>query len=242
MTIQKRLCFQEGKIVSFLKASQPPKDAMLRVNWKNTYTKYFFNSFHSLTDYGACATIHPYLDFENPITKDALDRQYSASLLEKVIYGVRNGHENGLEIMADTEIFDYAHFSRSSSGFMVSLADPRDKPIINQKGFYVAPGTENLVSMTAEIMNTTEAAISRFPPELRTCYVEGEIEFKYMQRADGYRYSIDNCFYEAVLDKVIDNCMCVPFFITVDIGITLPKCRYYIIVKPIKHFNLLSFS
>ena len=226
MKIRNKLCFQEGKIVSFLKASQPPKDALLRVNWKTTYNKYFFNSFHGLTDYGACATIHPYLDFENPITKDAVDRQYSAIFLGNVTYGVRNGRENGLEIIADTEYFDYAYFFRSSSGFMVSLADPRDKPIINQKGFYVAPGTENLVSMTAEIMNTTEAAISRFSPELRTCYAEEEIDFKYLQRDDGYRYSIDNCFYEAVVEKVIDNCKCVPFFITVDIGIILPKCRY----------------
>ena len=199
---------------------------MLRVNWKSTYNKYFFNSFHSLTDYGACANIYPHLDFENPLTRDAVDRQYNGTFLENVTYGVRNGLKNGLEIMADTEIFDYAYFFRHSSGFMVSLADNRDKAIINQKGFYIAPGTTNLVSMTAEIMNTTEDAISRFSSDLRTCYAQGEVDFKYLQRDDGYRYSIDNCFYEAVLGKIIDNCQCVPFFVTVDIGITLPKCRY----------------
>ena len=187
--------------------------------------KYFFKSFHSLTDYGSCANIYPYLDFENPHTKDATDRQYKGEYLNNVTYGVRNGLKNGLDIMADAEIFDYAYFFRHSSGFMVSLADNRDKAIINQKGFYIAPGTTNLVSMTAEIMNITEAAISRFSPDLRTCYAQGEVDFKYLQREDGYRYSIDNCFYEAVLGKIIDNCNCTPFFVTVDIGISLPKCR-----------------
>ena len=215
---------------------------MLRVKWKSTYKKYFFNSFHSLTDYGACANIYPYLDFENPLTKNAEDRQYNGTFLEDVKYGVRNGLKNGLEIMADTEIFDYAYFFRHSSGFMVSLADNRDKAIINQKGFYIAPGTTNLVSMTAEIMNTTEDAISRFSPELRTCHAQGEVDFKYLQRADGYRYSIDNCFYEAVLGKIIDNCQCVPFFVTVDIGITLPKCRYQWLSSYIFQFTKLFFS
>ena len=75
-------------------------------------------------------------------SKNLKDRQYNGSLLQSVVYGVRNGLKNGLEITADAEIFDYAYFFRHSSGFMVSLADNRDKAIINQKGFYVAPGRE----------------------------------------------------------------------------------------------------
>ena len=80
--------------------------------------------------------------------------------------------------------------------------------------------------MTAKIMRATPDALSRFLPEQRTCYKDGEFDFKYLQHEDGYRYSIDNCFYEAVLGKVIDHCECVPFFVTVEIGTHLPKCRY----------------
>ena len=105
--------------------------------------KYFFSSFHSLTDYGACANIYPNLDFENPHTKDLKNRQYEAKYLNNITYGVKNGLKNGLEIMADSEIFDYAYFFRHSSGFMMSIANNRDKAIINQRGFYVAPGKES---------------------------------------------------------------------------------------------------
>ena len=90
------------------------------------------------------------MDFENNKTKDMENRQYSGELLNDVHYGVKNGLKNGLQIMADAEIFDYAYFFRHSSGFMISFANNRDKAIINQRGFYVGPGTNNLVSMVGE--------------------------------------------------------------------------------------------
>ena len=44
---------------------------------------------------------------------------------KKVEFGAKNGITNGLTILADVEIFDYAYFHRASSGFMIALADNR---------------------------------------------------------------------------------------------------------------------
>ena len=200
-------------------------EPQFRIKWKNLYTAYFFSSYHSLTDYGACSNILPVLDFENPFTRDLTNRQYNGTFLNNITYGVRNGINNGLEIFADAETFDYAYFFRDSSGFMVGMANNKDKAIINQRGFYMRPGTINLISMTAEVTSATSRIISRFNPDLRTCYNDDEFTFKHLKKEQGYRYSIDNCLYEVVLQKVIQNCECVPFFVTVAIGVSLPKCR-----------------
>ena len=128
------------------------KDALLRLTWKHTFEHTFFESFQSLTDYGACGVIFPNLDFNNSIDNELKDRQYNGSVLSNVTYGVRNGLKNGLEIFADVEIFDYAYFVHGATGFVISFAHNSDKAIINQKGFYVGPGAENLISMTAKMI------------------------------------------------------------------------------------------
>ncbi len=208
-------------------ASQKETDTLLMVNWKSKYESFFFNSFLALTDFGACPLIYPYLDFEYGPTKDSQDRQYNGSIINLMHYGVRNGIKEGLQLMLDAEVFDYAYFFRYSSGFMVALADNRDKAIIKQKGFYVRPGTVNLVSIGAEAMVTTDEALSRFDPDQRSCYANDEFPFKYLTKPNGYRYSIDNCLYESVLNKVLTKCKCIPFFVSFKLEENLPKCRNY---------------
>ena len=73
-------------------------------------------------------------------------------------------------------------------------------------------GTETLVAMTITVMNTTEKALTTFSPLKRGCYLETEFYLKYMKWADGYRYSMQNCLYESVLEHIIDHCSCIPAF------------------------------
>lgn len=54
--------------------------------------------------------------------------------------------KRGLKLIMDVESFDYAYFPRGSRGFKVALSDGRDKAVINQEGFYVAPGTKQLIN------------------------------------------------------------------------------------------------
>lgn len=91
--------------------------------------------------------------------------------------GVRNGIPNGLKVLLDVEAWNYAYFHRGAKGFMVALADQRDKAIVNQNGFYIAPGTENLVSITSTKATVTNGAYDRFTPEERECYSDSEFEF-----------------------------------------------------------------
>ena len=74
-------------------------------------------------------------------------------------------------------------------------------------------------------MTTTDKAIRRFYPEDRNCYTNEEFNFKHFQITDGFRYSIDNCFYESFLERVVEECKCIPFLVTWEIGVNLPKCR-----------------
>ena len=66
--------------------------------------------------------------------------------------------------------------------------------------------------MTLTVLNTTEDALTAFDPLKRDCYTETEFYFKYMNWADGFRYSMQNCLYESVLEHIIDHCKCVPAF------------------------------
>ena len=127
--------------------------------------------------------------------------------------GVRNGIKNGLEVVLDAETFDYGYFYRQSSGFMVAFADNRDKAIVNQKGFFVQPGTVNLIPLIPEKTVTSSVVISRFSPPDRQCYDNAnEFPFEFLKKESGYRYSIDNCFYDAIVHRIKSDCECLPFF------------------------------
>jgi hypothetical protein len=55
------------------------------------------------------------------------------------------------------------------------------------------------------------AAISRFSPMERGCYVEGEMPLKYLP-AYFYRYEMSNCLFEAAYERILAECNCTPSF------------------------------
>lgn len=65
--------------------------------------------------------------------------------------------------------------------------------------------------MTMAVLNATEAALA-FDPAVRGCYKSRDFYFKYMNYAQGFRYSMANCLYEAVLEAILDECKCLPNF------------------------------
>ena len=54
--------------------------------------------------------------------------------------GTKNGLQNGLKLVLDVENFDYAYYPRGAKGFRVALTNALDQAVINQDGFYIAPG------------------------------------------------------------------------------------------------------
>jgi hypothetical protein len=47
--------------------------------------------------------------------------------------------------------------------------------------------------------------MNRFGPEKRGCYVDAEFQFPNLKTDNGFRYSIKNCLYEAVIERFIYN-------------------------------------
>ena len=73
-------------------------------------------------------------------------------------------------------------------------------------------GTYTMASLSPIIVNTSESAVSRFLPEERGCYIDDEFHLKRLGWEDGYRYSLKNCLYASLLEKIISNCSCIPDF------------------------------
>ena len=63
------------------------------------------------------------------------------------------------------------------------------------------PGTENIAALTPSIIVTSQTAVDRFMPDDRGCYNDDEFDFPILKQASGYRYSMKNCLYEAVIER-----------------------------------------
>jgi hypothetical protein len=62
------------------------------------------------------------------------------------------------------------------------------------------------------MINTTSNALSRFEPDKRKCFQDQEFNFNNLKYSEGYRYSNKNCLYEAIIEKIITECKCLPNF------------------------------
>ncbi len=89
-------------------------------------------------------------------------------------------------------------------------------------------GMYNLASFAPTIVNTSDQVVSRFSPTKRGCYNDEEFHLKTLHWNDGYRYSMKNCLYSSLLEKVFSNCSCIPGFcenLSID-SRGLSQCRY----------------
>jgi len=196
-------------------------DLVLKVQWRlanGTSMAYLrYNAAQSHTDYGVCCSIFPQLDFENPDTRDVDTSDYTGKDFMDIKAGVRSGDINGLKVILDLEGYEYAYYPRGAKGVTVALADPRDRPVIRQRGFLISPGTENrvLMKITKFITDTdiTEGFWA-FPPSRRICYTDKDFVPQYYNADTGFRYEISNCMYDAMVTKIINTCNCRPPFAT----------------------------
>ena len=88
----------------------------------------------------------PYLDFVNNATIEMDPSEYTGDDFHSIPYGARFSVKRGVKIILDVESFDYAYFERGARGFKVALSDARDKAVINQEGYYVAPGKRSFLN------------------------------------------------------------------------------------------------
>ena len=71
-------------------------------------------------------------------------------------------------MLFDIESFDYSYFNEGSEGLKLALVHHLDMPIMRQKGFHIAPGTENQIAVTPTLMTTSANAMSRWKLSLKS--------------------------------------------------------------------------
>ena len=72
------------------------------------------------------------------------------------------------------------------------------------------PGTETIMNLKTTVSYATDGAISKFSPEPRGCYADGEMNMTFLHYMDGFRYEINNCIVNEGIRDVIWNCRCLP--------------------------------
>lgn len=106
-------------------------------------------------------TIHrytPQLDFAS--IPDGPDTDWAA-VFNSVEKGAKTGKDNGFSLLFDIESFDYGYFDEGSEGMKVAVVHHLDMPIIRQRAFHVAPGTENQIQVTPTLYTATNEVRER---------------------------------------------------------------------------------
>ena len=68
--------------------------------------------------------------------------------------GAKTGKDNGFSVLFDIESYDYGYYDEGSEGLKVAIVHHLDMPIIRQRAFHVAPGTENQIPITPTLYTT----------------------------------------------------------------------------------------
>lgn len=100
---------------------------------------------------------------------------------------VRNGANNGFQILLDAESYDYASSSAGTDGFLIAIIHHLDIPIVKHIGIQIETGHSVQIAVTPFLINTTDQCRKRFSPEKRQCYFEDEISLRHFPRRDGFR-------------------------------------------------------
>jgi hypothetical protein len=64
--------------------------------WASKINHTFYNAFQTITDFGTCCQMIPYLDFENPETVDLDPSEYTAEHFHNIPIGAKNGVPKGI--------------------------------------------------------------------------------------------------------------------------------------------------
>ncbi len=87
-------------------------------------------------------------------------------------FGCNHAGENAMlySVLFDIESFDYGYYDEGSEGLKVAVVHHLDMPIIRQRAFHVAPGTENQIPVTPTLYTATEqVGIKEERKETCTC-------------------------------------------------------------------------
>lgn len=116
-------------------------------------------------------------------------------------------------MLIDVETYEYfSSHSSGSEGVLVLIQHYRDIPLMRKESFVLAPGHEADVGLSVTEIITSQAAITRFTPQERDCYVHDEVNLNSLPLKKGYRMSMKNCLYDKALQATKEVCNCKPPF------------------------------
>ena len=178
--------------------------------------EYMIGPYNYGTDDGSCCFFSPHfaMDLLENTPTDWLF--YLTTKAE-----AKHGEKNGLWILFDIEHFNYGFSHGNGHGLRISLADHRDKPMMQFSSHLLEGGTKTQMIIKPTITNTTQDGIDKFDPVDRKCYIEGEHKMPNLLYEYGYRYEISNCLFDKGLRKIFDECNCQPVFASAS---NLTKC------------------
>ena len=160
--------------------------------WSDSNYDHHLGPWRSRTDYGQCCFFVPHQNMQ-PIDPSLL----ASKILHELNASVKQGESNGLDIILDTEQFNYAFidedFESKGAGFNLVLLDHRDKAMVSLSSRIINTGTETQVDVKPSLTHTTDEAIAKFIPEERGCFTDGEANLTYLPYDKGYRYTMNNC-------------------------------------------------
>ena len=84
------------------------------------------------------------------------DRNYWFGTVTK---GAKTGKDNGFSVLFDIESFDYGYYDEGSEGLKVAIVHHLDMPIMRQRAFHIAPGTENQIPITPTLYTANPQVI-----------------------------------------------------------------------------------
>lgn len=132
----------------------------------------------------------------------------------------------GVEVLIDVETYEYfSVHSSGSEGVLVLIQHYRDIPLMRKESFVLAPGNEADVGLSITEITTSQAAISRFVPRDRDCYVHDEVNLNTLPLKKGYRMSMKNCLYDKALQATREFCQCKPPFYVLGALGNLTTCK-----------------
>ena len=195
-------------------ATQHCSDLIVLSEYQSNNRKIFHDAFKNKNDLGSCCLIEPYLDFKSKTPNNWTQTENSGYIWHTIQKGhALSGVANGLRLIIDIESYDYGSSDTSAVGIKMGAFYHLSKTHMGQYGYYIQEGTETLLGMRVTKQVTTEAAMHHLNPEERDCLANPEVQMKYTPYHHGYSYTLENCQYNAFVEKIVSNCNCLPLAI-----------------------------
>ena len=176
---------------------------------ENEHTHHAIGPSFYPTDFGACCLFVPHADFEGfDLSKNVTSGEYYHGLDAETL----NGESNGLQLLLDTEQFNYAEHNKVPGGLKLALHHHSDKPMIQFSSQLIGTGLETHVNLKPTLSYTTKTAISMLSPTDRGCYTSNEADLQYLPYSHGYKYGMNNCLIDKIIGDIIWQCGCKPSF------------------------------